>query len=218
MIRLNRIVRYALLIPALAFPPLSTAQGCESPKMASADEAVSAVDHGDIKTEFCARAAFRLIERLPKDEAIPTLIRHLGFREPLTNAPRSLVESFYPAVDSLARVGLSAESPLIEFLAQNPNEHGIERANAIEALGLIRHGDVVPTIRLLRQRSAALAGTPEAERLDAAARAMLKEWCWSKQFRQRCEERLRQPGLRRNKSLVVGTSPFHSLAVHPLGL
>jgi len=160
--------------------------------LASADEAISAVDHGDIKTEFCARVAFRLIERLPKDEAIPILIRHLGFREPLTNAPRSW-ESLYPAVDSLYNVGLSAEQPRIEFLAQNPNERSIERANAIQALGSIRHGDVVPTIKLLRQRSAALAGTPVAERLDSAARAMLKEWCGSKQLRQRCEERLRQP-------------------------
>lgn len=192
MFRLNKVVRYAMLIPTLAVPHLSIAQVCESPKMASADEAVSAVDHGDIKTEFCARAAFHLIERLPKDEAIPILIGYLGFREPLTNAPRSW-ESLYPAVDSLFNLGLSAEQPLIEFLAQNQNERSIERANAIWALGLIRHGDVVPTIRLLRQRSAALAGTPEAERLDSAARAMLKEFCWSKQLRQRCEERLRQP-------------------------
>ncbi|MGA1989323.1 MAG: hypothetical protein ABSG72_23835 [Candidatus Sulfotelmatobacter sp.] len=192
MFRLNTVVRYALLIPALAFPQLSDAQGGESPKIASADEAVSAVDHGDIKTEFCARAAFQLIERLPKDEAIPILIRHLGFREPLTNAPRSW-QSLYPAVDSLARVGLPAESPLIEFLAQNPGENSIEDANAITALGLIRHGDVVPTIKLLRRRNAELAGTPAAQRLDAAAREMLKKWCWSKQLRQRCEERLRQP-------------------------
>jgi hypothetical protein len=191
MFRFNKVVRCAVLVPTLAFPQLSIAQDCESPKIASAAEAVSAVDHGDIKTEFCARAAFQLIEQLPKDEAIPILIGHLGFREPITNAPRSW-QSFYPAVDSLARVGLSAESPLIEFLAQNPNERSIERANAIQALGSIRHGDVVPTIKLLRQRSAALAGTPEAERLDSAARTMLKEWCWSKQLRQRCEERLRQ--------------------------
>lgn len=189
MFRLNRVVRYALLIPALAFPQLSTAQGCESPKMASADEAVSAVDHGDIKTEFCARVAFQLIERLPKDEAIPILIRHLGFREPLTNAPRSW-ESLYPAVDSLYNVGLSAEQPLIEFLAQNPNERSIERANAIEALGLIRHGDVVPTIRLLRQRSAALAGTPAAARLESAAQYMLKTYCRGR--RQLCEKQLRE--------------------------
>jgi hypothetical protein len=157
--------------------------------MASADEAVSAVDHGDIKTEFCARVAFQLIERLPKDEAIPILIRHLGFREPLTNAPRSW-ESLYPAVDSLYNVGLSAEQPLIEFLAQNPNERSIERANAIEALGLIRHGDVVPTIRLLRQRSAALAGTPAAARLESAAQYMLKTYCRGR--RQLCEKQLRE--------------------------
>jgi hypothetical protein len=190
MFRLNRIARYALLIPTLAFPQLSTAQDC--PRMANGDEAVSAVDHGDIKSEFCARAAFQLIERLPKDEAIPMLIRHLGFREPITNVPRGW-QSFYPAVDSLARVGLSAELPLVEFLAQNPHENSIEDANAMTALGLIRHGDVVPTIRLLRRRSAESAGTPAAQRLDTAAQLMLKNWCWSKQLRQRCEERLRQP-------------------------
>jgi hypothetical protein len=189
MFRLSKVLRHALLIAAFTFPQLSIAQDC---RISSADEAVSAVDHGDIKTEFCAREAFKLIERLPKDEAIPILIRHLGYREPITNAPRGW-QSFYPAVDSLANVGLSAEQPLIEVLAQNDNEKSIERANALEALGLIRHGDVVPTIKLLRQRSAALAGTPQAERLDSAARTMLKSWCWSKQLRQRCEERLRQP-------------------------
>ena len=189
MLRLNKVLRYALLVAAFTFPQLSIAQDC---RISSADEAVRAVDHGEIKTEFCARGAFRLIERLPKDEAIPILIRHLGYPEPITNAPRGW-QSFYPAVDSLASVGLSAEQPLIEFLAQNDNEKSIEHANALEALGLIRHGDVVPTIKLLRQRSAALAGTPQAERLDSAARTMLKSWCWSKQLRQRCEERLRQP-------------------------
>lgn len=190
MFRLNKAAGYALLVSALAFPQLSTAQACESPKITSADEAVSAVDHGDIQTEFCARAAFQLIERLPKDEAIPILIRHLGFREPITNAPRSW-QSFYPAVDSLARVGLSAEQPLIEFLAQNDNEKGIEHANAIEALALIRHADVVPTIKLLRQRSAALAGTPASARLEAVARYMFKTYCAAGR-RQLCEKALRE--------------------------
>ena len=190
MFRLNKVVRYALLIPALAFPQMSTAQGCESPKLASADEAVNAVDHGDIKTEFCARAAFQLIEGLPKDEAIPILIRHLGFREPSTNAPHSW-ESFYPAVDSLYNVGLSAEQPLIEFLAQNENEKSIEHANAIEALALIRHADVVPTIKLLRQRSVALAGTRASARLEGVARYMLKTYCPAGR-RQICEKALRE--------------------------
>ena len=190
MFGLNKVVRYALLLLPLAFPPPSNAQGCESPKMASADEAVSVVDHGDIKTEFCAREAFKLIERLPKDEAIPILIRHLGLREPLTNAPRSW-ESLYPAVDSLYNVGLSAEQPLIEFLAQNENEKSIEHANAIEALALTRHADVVPTIKLLRQRSAALAGTPASARLEAIARYMLKTYCPAGR-RQLCEKALRE--------------------------
>jgi hypothetical protein len=189
MFRLNKVIRYALLITALAFPQLSTAQDCESPKMASGDEALSAVDHGDIKTEFCARVAFHLIERLPKDKAIPILIGHLGFREPLTNAPRSW-ESLYPAVDSLASIGLPAEPLLIEFLAQNQDEVNIERANAIEALALIRHSDVVTTIKLLRQRSAQLAGTPASAHLEAAVQYMLKTYC--RKMRQWCEKRLRE--------------------------
>ena len=180
------------LLATVVLPHPCHAQDCGSLKTATPEAVVSALDHGDIKTFGCSRIAFRVIEQLPKEKAIPILIRNLGFKEPPSNAPRSW-QSLYPAVDSLYNVGASAEPDVIEFLAQNQNERSIERANAIVALGLIRHGDVVPTIRLLRQRSAALAGTPEAERLDSAARAMLKEWCWSKQLRQRCEDRLRQP-------------------------
>jgi hypothetical protein len=96
------------------------------------------------------------------------------------------LESEYPAVESLGHVGLSAEPPLVEFLAQNQNEGSIEHANAIVALALIRHGDVVPTIKLLRQRSAALAGTPASARLEAVARYMLKTYC---RGRRRCVKR-----------------------------
>ncbi len=66
---------------------------------------------------------------------------------------------------------------MIEFLAQNENEKSIERANAIETLALIRQAGVVPTIKLLRQRSAALAGTPASARLESAARYMPNTYC-----------------------------------------
>jgi hypothetical protein len=171
-----KMFRHALLGATLVFTQVCTGQGCEGLKMASAEEAASALDHGDIKTEDCSRVAFQLIEQLPKDEAIPILIRHLGFERPPSNAPHGL-ESEFPAVESLGHVGLSAEPPLVEFLAQNRNEGSIEHANAIVALAMIRHGDVVPTIKLLRQRSAALAGTPASARLEAAARYMLKTYC-----------------------------------------
>jgi hypothetical protein len=189
MPRPQKILRQVLLLATVVLPQLCSAQDCESLNTATPEAIVSALDHGEIKTEFCARAAFQLIERLPKDKAIPILILYLGFREPLTNAPRSW-ESLYPAIDSLYNVGLSAEQPLIDFLAQNDNEKSIEHANAIEALALIRHADVVPTIKLLRQRSAALAGTPASARLEAVARYMLKTYCRGR--RQLCEKELRQ--------------------------
>jgi hypothetical protein len=184
-----KMFRHALLGATLVFTQVCTGQGCEGLKMASAEEAVSALDHGDIKTEDCSRVAFQLIEQLPKDEAIPILIRHLGFVRSPSNAPHGS-RSRFPAVESLYNVGLSAEPPLIEFLAQNQNEGSIEHAAAIEALAMIRHFDVVPTIKLLRQRSAALAGTPAAARLESVARYMLKTYCRGR--RQLCEKELRE--------------------------
>lgn len=164
-------------------------QGCEELKLASATDAVNALDHGEIKTAFCSRAAFQLIENLPQEQAAPILTKYLGFRRPISNEAHGL-RSPYPAVDSLAKLGLAAEPALIDFVAQNENQGGIERANALEALALIRHSDVVPTIKLLRQRSAALAATPAAARLESAAQYMLKTYCPGKRL-QKCEQELR---------------------------
>jgi hypothetical protein len=184
-----KMFRHALLGATLVFTQVCTGQGCEGLNTATPEAIVSALDHGEIKTELCSRAAFQRIEQFSNDESIPILIRHLGFRRTPSNAPHGL-ESEYPAVESLYNVGLSAEPPLIEFLAQNQNEGSIEHANAIVALAVIRHGDVVPTIKLLRQRSAALAGTPASARLEAAARYMLKTYCRGR--RQLCEKDLRE--------------------------
>jgi hypothetical protein len=185
----HRMLRRVLLLATVVIPQFCKAGDCESLNTATPEAVVSALDRGDITTEDCSQAAFQRIEQLPKDESIPILIRHLGFRRPPSNAPHGL-ESQYPAVESLYNVGLSAEPPLIEFLAQNQDEGSIEHANAIEALALIRHADVVPTIKLLRQRSAALAATPASARLDAVARYMPKTYCRGR--RQLCEKRLRE--------------------------
>lgn len=188
MLRSYRILWHICLATA-CLPQLCDAQNCESLNTSTPEAVVSALDHGDIETEDCSRIAFRRIEQLPNDESIPILIRHLGFQRPPSYAPHGL-RSPYPAVDSLAKIGLPAEPLLIEFLGQNQNEVNIERANAIETLSLIRHGDVVTTIKLLRQRSAELAGTPASAHLEAAAQYMLKTYCRGK--RQWCEKQLRK--------------------------
>jgi len=97
----------------------------------------------------------------------------------------------YPAVESLHNIGLAAEPALIDFIAQYEDQSSIEHANALKALALIHHGDAIPAIRLLRERSLSVAGTPAARRLDSAADEMLKKFC-PPGLRKRCEERLRQ--------------------------
>jgi hypothetical protein len=187
---LHKTLPQVLLLVAVVFPRTCAAQGCESLKSATPEAIVGALDHGDIKTEYCSRIVFRRIEQFPKDESIAMLIQHLGFEWPASNAPHGL-RPRSPAVESLCNIGLSAEPPLIEFLTQNQNERSIEYANAIEALAMIRHFDVVPTIKLLHQRSAALAGTPASARLASVAQYMLKEYRPGAR-RQLCEKRLRE--------------------------
>jgi len=165
-------------------------QGCEELKLASATDAVNALDRGEIRTAFCSRTAFQLIGNLPQEQAVPILIKYLGFMRPNSNEVQHGLPSPYPAVDALAKVGLAAEPALIDFIAQQEDDNSLKRANAVEALDLIRHGDAVPAIKLMRERSASLAGTPAASRLDSAANYMLKTYCPGK-FRRRCEERLK---------------------------
>ena len=189
MLRSHNVPWQVLLLAAAILSQCCKAQDCENLKTATAETIVSALDHGDFKTDYCSRIVFQRIEQFPKDESIPILIRHLGFKWPASNAPHGLRPQS-PAVESLCNIGLSAEPPLIEFLAQNQDDVNIERANAIEALALIGHGDFVATIKLLRQRSAQLAGTPASAHLEAAAQYMLKTYCRGK--RQWCEKRLRE--------------------------
>jgi HEAT repeat protein len=180
----------ATLFAALFSASPCVSQGCEELKLASATDAVNALDRGEIRTAFCSRAAFQLIGNLPPEQAVPILIKYLGFMRPKSNEVQHGLPSPYPAVDALAKVGLAAEPALIDFIAQQEDDSSLQRANAVDALDLIRHGDAVPTIKLMRERSAELAGTPAASRLDSAAHYMLRKYCPGK-LRQHCEERLK---------------------------
>jgi hypothetical protein len=146
--------RFVILVSANA----CASQGCEDLKLTSATDAVNALDHGEIKTAFCSRAAFQLIENLSPEEAIPILIKYLGFMRPISNEAHGL-RSQYPRVDALGKLGFAAEPALIDFIARQEDDDSVRRANALEALGLLRHGEVVPTIKLMCERSASLADT-----------------------------------------------------------
>lgn len=167
-----------------------TSQDCGALKLASATDAVNALHRGEVKTASCSRAAFQLIVNLAPEEAVPILIKYLGFERPIANEPNAH-EFPYPAVDALAKVGLAAEPFLIDFITQLEDNNSVQRRNALDALGLIRHADVVPTIKLMRERSASLAGTPAATRLDSAAQYLLKHYCAAGRMRL-CEKELQE--------------------------
>jgi len=190
MSRQRNTILEVLMWATLVGSQLCTAQVCKTFDSASAEDAIRSLDRGEIQTAYCTRAAFQLIEHLPLEQAIQILIKHLSYKWPLSNEPHGLRS--YPAVESLYDIGLVAEPAIIDFVGQHENENDIEHANALEALFLIHHGDAVPAIRLLRQRSLAVAGTPAARRLDSAADYMLKQYC-PPALRKWCEARLRQP-------------------------
>jgi len=180
----------ATLFVVLIFADPCASQDCGALKLASATDAVNALDRGEVKTASCSRAAFRLIENLPPEEAVPILIKHLGFGRPVANEPNAH-EDLYPAVDALAEEGPAAEQALIDFIALLPGNNSVQYRNALRALGMIRHGDVVPTIKLMRERSASLAGTPAATRLDSAAQYLMKQYCVAGRMRI-CEKELQE--------------------------
>src|ERR1700690_1456211 len=98
MPRPQKILRRVFLLATAVLTQLCNAQDCESLKTATPEAIVSALDHGEIKTELCSRAVFGRIEQFPNDESIPILIRNLSFRRPISNEPHGL-RSQYPAVD-----------------------------------------------------------------------------------------------------------------------
>jgi len=174
------------LFVALIFPIACISQDCEALRSASATDAVNALDHGEIKTAFCSRAAFQLIENLPEQEAIPIFINHLRYKRPLSELESRGVffrgrgaEEMYPAIRSLFRFGNAAEPALIDFIAHDQNEGGIERSNALDTLLLIRHGGVVKLIETLHKRSLAFRDIPDGLRLESAAKDLIKRWCYS---------------------------------------
>jgi hypothetical protein len=159
---------------------------------------VNYLTRGRIQSADCARSTFQLIQDLPREESIPILIKYLGYRRPLSEAENHglfahgpLPEVLYPAVESLYKIGLPAEAALLDAVAHIDPKDSIEYKNALYALVLIRHSDVLPLIKTIHERGIALAGTPEASRLESAAQDLKKRYCHGKLL-QPCDDALRQ--------------------------
>ena len=75
---MSRCLRIVLVLAALVLPNFLMAEECEDLKSASPTEAVNYLDDVQTKTVACVKAAFKQIEHLPSEDAIPILINHLG--------------------------------------------------------------------------------------------------------------------------------------------
>jgi len=186
----------APLIAALAFSAFALSQDCEALKFASAADAVNYLDVRQDPTAECVNAAFQLIQRLPQEDAIPILIKHLGYKRPHTGAENlgfyihgPLPWLLYPAVEALYSVGLPAEPALIDGISRIEDNDSIDRANALYALILIHHSSILPLIRTMHQRSLSLRGTPSHDRLESAILELKGRYCYGK-LKQECEKAL----------------------------
>jgi hypothetical protein len=140
----------------------------------------------------CVKLAFGEITSAPPAEAIPVLVRYLGWRRPPDNARFSLQanspDKLYPAVYSLFTIGAPAEEQLVTFIGESSDEKSVERNNAMYTLLLIHHGNGLGVVEALASRSKLSSDSDEKRRLrDAANDAM--RWCEG-QLRDKCEKTL----------------------------
>jgi hypothetical protein len=199
---MNRLFNAALLLAALTTmlgaSRFCISEDCEALKGASGFDAVSFLERGQVQTAECSKLAFQLIQHLPKDDAVPVLIKYLGYKRPQSDAERHGVsasggfkEVLYPAVNALYAIGIPAEPALIEVVAQNDRKDSIERKNALYTLELIRHGDTVALLKSMHEHCLSLGDTPEGANLESAIQELKRRRCHDK-LAQPCEDALKQ--------------------------
>jgi hypothetical protein len=178
----------------------SLGQQCDQLKSGSVADATSYIDHAgnDSRAAECAEVAFKQIAALPAQQAVPLLIQRLGYKRPKTESEQAGFyvhhppgpQYFFPAIDALVTLGDAAEPGLLEFLAQNESASAVERDNALYALFLIKHGDVLHLLDDIAHQRAQTSDAAASARLSAAAKQSVK-WC-NPQIRSSCETKVNQ--------------------------
>jgi hypothetical protein len=145
----------------------------------------------------CVRAAFQRIASAPAEEAVPLLLKYLGFKRPLNEGEKHGIfihgrtpATLYPAVQALFAIGTPAEPGLIGFLAHESGENAAERSNALYALLLIHHGNTMTVIENLMKASKLTRDEGESTRLRTATREAVTEWCDERE-KEKCKDAIR---------------------------
>jgi hypothetical protein len=195
---MNAATKGMLFACAWLLPTMLAAQECALLKTASIETVTGYLQHaGDDPAEVpCIKAAFGRIAGIPSEQAIEILIGYLAYKRPLNEAERhgffmhgTTPDVLYPAVYELYVIGARAEPALVDYVATNWGSAGPGAKNALYAMLLIHHGDVVPVIRTLLQGTVSSKAEEARDHLQAAARDAIK-WC-DEGSRPACEKALR---------------------------
>jgi hypothetical protein len=193
----NSVKLLAVLIGCL-LPSEVISQECRSLASGSATVATEYIEHTDDNPDAasCVKLAFHQIAVGPPAESIPVLINFLSYKRPLNKGERSGIfmhgkgpSELYPAVHELGGLGPDAEVALIGFIPSKEDSNSLEIENALYAILLIHHGNVVGVIQRLRAEAENSDGPTARNRLKVAARTMLR-WC-DDRSRPECERALR---------------------------
>jgi hypothetical protein len=187
-----------LMITVFAFVPLAKSEECEALKSGSILDVTDYLRHArdDAADAICVRKAFHQLAGLPPEQAIPLLIKYLGYKRPLGEGERQGIfmhgngpEVLYPAVHELYVIGNGVEPQVMKFIGQSPDATVTELSNASYVLLLIHHGNVIEVIKTLVQASSASGDNATSQRLQAAAKDAVR-WC-DDAGRKRCEDALK---------------------------
>ncbi len=170
----------------------SSAQECTALASHSGKEAIAYLQTvtGDARTISCVFTAFQGIASLPPDQAVPVLIKYLGYERPLLDSEKHGVfltmdrGNLYPAVQALFNIGSlhrgAVEPLLLTYLGEDHDEQGFK--SGVYLLYVLRHTPAA--IEDLKARWTKTTDPAVSQRLHEAAQALMN-WCLPRKM---CED------------------------------
>jgi len=192
------LTRAIMMVLVIANALSSKAIGqCDDLRSASVEQATSYIEHApdDAASAKCVQIAFDVIGSLPTEQAVPVLLKYLGYKRPLNDGERhgffmhgNGPETLYPAVHELFHLGSASEPGVIRFIGESKDASRTVLNNAIYALVLIHHGDGLAVVQELHSESGGAVDPDASKRLQSAAKDATK-WC-DERWKEKCADAL----------------------------
>jgi hypothetical protein len=192
------LTRAIMMVLVIANALSSRAIGqCDDLRSASVEQATSFIERApdDAASAKCVQIAFDLIGSLPTEQAVPVLLKYLGYKRPLNDGERLGIfkhgdgpGTLYPALHELVHLGSASEPGVIRFIGESKDASRTVLDNAIHALVLIHHGDGLAVVQKLHSESGIAVDPDASRRLQSAAKDATK-WC-DERWGEKCADAL----------------------------